>query len=153
MAHSCIRYSTGAILTGVRFDRRYWIFIAAAVVFATTASACTLYLASLYGHLVECNSVAAACFERIGVVPGMVLGILALVPLMIAIPHILGQNERPGLLSVLILACIVAYTAFDAVNDVSAIMGYHHTYAIAHALLDTTNNMTGTLVGTGASAC
>jgi hypothetical protein len=86
-------------------------------------------------------------------VPGMVLGVLALLPLMVAIPYIFRQNEKPGLVSVLVLGCIVAYTAFDAVNDVSAIMGYHHLYLFAHAVLDTTNNVTGNVVGTGESLC
>ncbi len=101
----------------------------------------------------ECNSVAAACFAGVGMVPCMLLGILALLPLMVAIPYILRQNERPGLLSMLLLGCIVAYTAFDALNNVSAIMGYHTTYLFAHSLLDTANNATGTIVGTGESLC
>jgi len=137
----------------VKFDTRYWIFIAAAMFFATVASASTLYLASVQENFKECNSVSAACFDCIGMVPCMVLGILALLPLMVAIPCIFRQNERPGLLSVLILGCIVAYTALDAVNNMSAIMGYHHLYFFAHTVLDTTNNVTGNVVGTGDSLC
>lgn len=137
----------------MKFDKRYWIFIAAATVSATIASACTLYLSRVSVHFLECDSIAAACFARFGMVPAMVLGILALVALMVAIPCIFRQNERPGLLSVAVLGCIVAYTAFDALNDVSAIMGYHHAYLIAHSLLTTTNTVAGTVVGTGASAC
>ena len=53
----------------------------------------------------------------------------------------------------LVLGCIVAYTALDAANNVSAIMGYHHMYLFAHTVLDTTNNVTGTVVGTGESLC
>jgi len=120
---------------------------------ATVASICTLYLSSVETNFMECNSVAAACFTWIGMVPGMILGILSLLPLMVAIPCILKQNERPGLLSVLILGFIVAYTTFDALNDVSAIMGYHNVYLIAHTLIDTTNNVTGTVIGSGASRC
>jgi hypothetical protein len=137
----------------VKFDTRYWIFIAAAMFFATVASASTLYLASVQENFKECNSVSAACFDCIGMIPCTVLGILALLPLMVAIPCIFRQNERPGLLSVLILGCIVAYTALDAVNNVSAIMGYHHLYLFAHTVLDTTNNVTGNVVGTGDSLC
>jgi hypothetical protein len=137
----------------VKFDRRYWMFIATAMFFAAVSSASTLYLASVQEHFMECNSVAAACFAGIGMVPCMVLGILALLPLMVAIPYILRQNERPGLLSVLLLGCIVAYTAFDALNNVSAIMGYHNLYLLSHSLLDTTNNATGNIVGTGESLC
>jgi hypothetical protein len=137
----------------VKFDTRYWIFIAAAMFFATVASASTLYLASVQENFKECNSVSATCFDCIGMVPCMVLGILALLPLMVAIPCIFRQNERPGLLSVLVLGCIVAYTALDAVNNVSAIMGYHHLYLFAHTVLDTTNNVTGNVVGTGDSLC
>jgi hypothetical protein len=137
----------------VKFDRRYWVFIAAAMVSATVASLCTLYLASVQEHFMECNSVAAAWFAFFGMAPGMALGVLSLLPLMVAIPYILRQNERPGLLSVLILLCIVAYTAFDAVNDVSAIMGFQDTYVVAHAVLDATNNVTGNIVGTGSSLC
>ena len=85
--------------------------------------------------------------------PGMILGILLLLPLMVAIPYLFKQNERPGFLSVLILGCIVAYTIFDALNDVSAIMGYHTVFLIAHTLIDTTNNVTGIVVGTGTSHC
>lgn len=121
--------------------------------FATVASASTLYLASVQKDFMECNSVTAACFDGIGMVPCMLLGILALLPLMVAIPCIFRQNERPGLLSVLVLGCIVAYTALDAVNNVSAIMGYHHLYFFAHSVLDTTNNVTGNIVGTGESYC
>jgi hypothetical protein len=137
----------------VKFDTRYWIFIAAAMFFATVASASTLYLASVQENFKECNSVSAACFDCIGMVPCTVLGILALLPLMVAIPCIFRQNERPGLLSVLVLGCIVAYTALDAVNNVSAIMGYHHLYLFVHTVLDTTNNVTGNVVGTGDSLC
>jgi hypothetical protein len=137
----------------VKFDPRYWIFIAAAMFFASVASACTLWLASVNEHFMECNSVAAAWFAFFGMAPGMALGVLSLLPLMVAIPYILRQNERPGLLSVLILLCIVAYTAFDAVNDVSAIMGFQDTYVVAHAVLDATNNVTGNIVGTGSSLC
>lgn len=137
----------------MKFDKRYWIFIAAAMFFASVASASTLYLASVQKNFMECNSVTAACFDRIGMVPCMLLGILALLPLMVAVPCIFRQNERPGLLSVLVLGCIVAYTALDAVNNVSAIMGYHHLYFFAHTVLDTTNNVTGNVVGTGESHC
>ena len=140
-------------MSNVKFDQRYWIFIAAAMFFATVASATTLYRASVQEHFMECNSVTAACFAGIGMVPCMLLGILALLPLMVAIPYILRQNEKPGLLSVLVLGCVVAYTAFDAVNNVSAIIGYHQAYLVAHALLDTTNNATGNIVGTGNSLC
>jgi hypothetical protein len=150
---SCIRYSSCTKLSVVKFDKRYWIFIAAAMFFATVASISTLYLASVQEHFMECNSMAATCFVRIGMVPCMILGILALLPLMVAIPYIFRQNEKPGLLSVLVLGCIVAYTAFDALNNVSAIMGYNQTYLVAHAVLDTTNNVTGNIVGTGDSLC
>jgi hypothetical protein len=121
--------------------------------FASVASTCTLYLASVNQHFMECNSVAAVCFARIGMVPCMVLGVLALLPIMIAIPYLFRQNEKPGILSVMVMGCIVAYTAFDALNDISAIMGYHHMYLFAHAVLDTTNNVTGNVVGTGNSLC
>ncbi len=137
----------------MKFDRRYWVFIAAAMFFATVASASTLYLATVQENFRECNSVSAACFTGIGMVPCMILGILALFPLMAAIPVIFGQNERPGLLSFLVMGCIVAYTALDAVNNVSAIMGYHNLYFFAHTLLETTNNVTGTVAGTGESRC
>jgi hypothetical protein len=120
---------------------------------ATVASASTLYMASVQEHFMECNSVTAACFAGIGMVPCMLLGILALLPLMVAIPYIFRQNEKPGLLSVLVLGCIVAYTAFDAVNNVAAMMGYHQVYLVAHAVLDSTNNVTGNIVGTGDSLC
>jgi hypothetical protein len=137
----------------VKFARQYWIFIAAAMFFASVASASTLYLASVQEQFMECNSIAAACFDNIGMVPCMLLGILALLPVMIAIPHIFRENEKPGVLSVLVLGCIVAYTALDAANNVSAIMGYHHMYLFAHTVMDTTNNVTGNVVGTGDSLC
>jgi hypothetical protein len=140
-------------LVDMKFDKRYWIFIAAAMSFSTVASASTLYLASVQEHFRECNSVSAACFTGIGMVPCMVLGILSLLPLMVAIPYLFRQNEKPGLASVLVLGCIVAYTAFDAVNNVSAIMHYQQTYLLAHAVLDTTNNVTGNVIGTGDSLC
>ena len=137
----------------MKFDSRYWILIGAAVFFATVASVTTLYLASVRVQFVECNSVSAACFLHLGMVPCMVLGILSLIPVMVAIPCLLHQNEKPGLLSVLVMGCIVVYTAFDALNNVSVIMGYHQTYLFAHAILDTTNNVTGTIAGTGDSLC
>jgi hypothetical protein len=135
------------------FDRRYWILIAAAMFFACIASASTLYLASVQEHFQECNSVSAACFAGIGMLPCMVLGILSLLPVMVAIPFLFRQNKKPGLLSVLVLGCIVAYTAFDAINNISAIMHYQQAYQLAHAILGTTNNATGNIVGTGDSLC
>ena len=140
-------------MSGVNLDRRYWIFIAAAIFFSSVASASTLYMAWVEPHFMECNSVSAACFDRIGMVPCMVLGILALLPLMVAIPYVFRQNEKPGLLSVILLGIIVAYTAFDAVNNVAAILGYHQIYLVAHTVLDTTNNVSGNIVGTGDSLC
>lgn len=135
------------------FDRRYWIFIGAAMFFSSVASVSTLYLAMVQAYFLECNSVSAVCFDRFGMVPCMFFGIFSLLPVMIAVPHIFRQNERPGLLSVLVLGCIVIYTALDAVNNISAIMGYHHIYLFAHTVMDTTNNVTGTLIGTGESHC
>jgi hypothetical protein len=137
----------------VKFAKQYWIFIGAAVFFASIASASTLYLASVQEHFKECNSVTAACFAGIGMVPCMVLGIFFLLPVMVAIPFLFGQNEKPGLLSMLVLGCIVAYTAFDAINNVSAIMHYQQTYLLAHTILDTANNATGNVIGTGNSLC
>ena len=137
----------------MKFDKRYWILIGAAMSFATVSSASTLYMASISKSFMECNSAAAACFAGIGMVPCMVLGILSLLPVMVAIPFLFRQNERAGLLSVLVLGAIVAYTAFDALNNVSAIMGYYETYNLAHAVLDTTNNVSGNIVGTGESLC
>ena len=137
----------------MKFHRQYWTFIAAAVIFSGIASASTLYLASVQEHFMECNSVAAACFAGIGMVPCMVLGVLSLGPLMVAIPYVIRQNERPGLISALVLAFIVAYTAFEALNNVSAILGYQPAYLAAHTILSSTNNVTGTIVGTGESLC
>ena len=133
----------------MKFDWRYWILIAGAMVFATIASTCTLYLWSIRRFL-ETNTVAVAGFARFGMVPAMVLGILALPFVMVAIPYILGQNRKPGFISVLVLGCIVAYTLFDAVNDLSIIMGFHPGYAMTHEILFATNNFLGTIVGTGA---
>ena len=137
----------------MNFDKRYWIQISAAIFFATLASASTLYLASVQEHFMECNSTSAACFAAIGMVPCMVMGVLALLPLMVAIPYLFRQNERPGLASVLVLTCIVAYTALDAANNVAAILGYHHIYLFAHSALSTVSNVTGTIAGTGESLC
>jgi len=137
----------------VKFDKRYWILIAAAMFFATIASLSTIYLASVQNHFRECNSVSAACFQGIGMVPCMVLGILVLLPVMIAIPYIFRQNENPGFISVLLMGCLVAYTAFDALNNMSAVLGYFDLYHAAHAILSTTNNATGKILGTGESFC
>lgn len=137
----------------MNFCRQYWILIGAAIFFATVASASTLYLSVVNKDFRECNSVSAACFAGIGMVPCMVLGILALIPVMVAIPYLLRQNERPGAASVLLMGIIVAYTAFDAVNNISAIMGYYEMYHAAHAVLSTTNNATGNIAGTGESLC
>ncbi len=137
----------------MKFDKRYWFFIGAAMGCATIASACTLYLASVDRYFMECNSVGAACFARVGMVPCMAAGILGLLPLMVAVPYLLRQNEKPQLLSVLVLSCIVAYTFLDAVNNISAIMDYRSTYLLAHSVLSATNNVTGTIVGTGKSLC
>jgi len=108
---------------------------------------------ALIFHARECNSLASIVFARIGVIPGTLLGVLALLPLMVAIPYLLRQNERMGLLSAVIMGAIVTYTAFDAVNDVSALIGFQHAYLLAHAVLDTTNNVTGNILGTGESLC
>jgi hypothetical protein len=83
----------------------------------------------------------------------MVLGVLALMPVMVAIPYIFRENEKPGLVSVLLMGCIVLYTGFDAANNVSAIMGFYESYHLAHTALSTTNNVTGTILGTGDSLC
>jgi hypothetical protein len=137
----------------MNFDSRYWVFIATAMFCATIASATTLYMATIQEHFTECNSVSSACFLQFGMGPCMALGILVLPPVMITIPYILRQNESLGVLSVIVLGCIVAYTAIDAVNNVAALMGYSQTYLIVHSVLDNANNVTGTLVGTGESLC
>jgi hypothetical protein len=140
-------------VSNVKFDKRYWILIAVAMFFASIASACTLYLTSVQEHFLECNSVTAVCFAEFGMVPCMLSGILALLPVMVAIPYILRQNEKPGLLSVLVLGCFVAYTVLDAANNIAVIMGYPHIYLFAHTVLGTTNNITGNIAGTGESLC
>ena len=137
----------------MNFDRRYWILIATAMSCATLSSASTLYLSMVQEHFMECNSTSAACFAAVGMVPCMVLGVLSLLPLMVAIPYLFRQNERPGLASVLVLSCIVAYTAPGAANNVAAHLGYHHIYLFAHSALSTVSNVTGTIAGTGESLC
>src|SRR5512138_961693 len=122
------------------FDRRYWVFIGAAMGCASVSSATTLWLALVQENFRECNSVTAACFAGFGMVPCMVFGIIALLPVMMAIPHLLGQDEEAGLLSMFLLGCIVAYTALDAINNISAIMHYQQTYLLAHAALSSANN-------------
>ena len=101
----------------------------------------------------ECNSISAAFFDTIGMVPSMVLGILFLIAVMVAIPYMFHQNEKAGFISMLILGLIVLYTAIDAVNNISAIMGLYETYHLAHGVLSSTNNVTGNIVGTGDSLC
>jgi len=99
----------------LNFDRRYWIFIGTAMSCATLASACTLYLSSVQEHFMECNSTSAACFAALGMVPCMVLGILALLPLMVAVScyFLIAQNnpstaraainpEKPGVFVLLV---------------------------------------------------
>jgi hypothetical protein len=137
----------------VTFDRRYWYFIGAAMSFAGISSVSTLYMAMVQERFMECNSVSAACFYAFGMVPCMVFGVFLLLPGMMAIPYLFRQNGNPGLLSVFVLGCIVLYTALDAANNISAILGYHHIYLFAHATLDTANNITGTVIGTGESHC
>ena len=135
------------------FDKRYWIFIGAAMLFASIASVSTLYLALVQEHFMECNSVSAACFDLFGMVPCMFFGVFLLLPVMMAVPYIFRQNEKPGMLSYFVLGCFVMYTGLDAVNNISAILGYHHIYLFAHATMDTANNLTGTVIGTGESRC
>ena len=135
------------------FARQYWFFIGAAMFFASIASASTLYLATVQEHFRECDSVSAACFTGFGMIPCMVFGVFSLLPVMMAIPYLLRQSGKPGLLSMIVLGCIVAYTAFDAVNNISAILHYQQAYQLAHTLLSTTNNATGNVVGTGESLC
>jgi hypothetical protein len=137
----------------VEFARPYWIFIGAAMACATISSACTLYLAAVSPYFMECNPVAKAAFDAIGMVPSMVLGILVLLPLMVAIPYIFRQNEKPGLASMFVMGCIVAYTGFDAVNNISAILDFQQSYLVAHSVLSSVNNATGRAVGTGPSLC
>ncbi len=137
----------------MNFDRRYWIFIEAAMSCATLASACTLYMASVQERFMECNSTSAACFAALGMVPCMVLGILALLPVMVAVPYLFRKNEQLHIAPALVLSCIVAYTALDAINNVAAVFGYYHIYFFAHSALSTANNVTGNLAGTGDSLC
>ena len=56
-------------------------------------------MAPVHEHFMECNSTSAACFAVLGMVPCMVLGVLALLPVMVTIPYLFRQNERPGLAS------------------------------------------------------
>ena len=121
--------------------------------FAIVSSASTVYLASIRKHFLECNSVSAACFYSIGMVPCMVLGVLALIPIMVAIPYIFRQNEKLGVIPMILMGIIVLYTFLDAVNNISAIMGYYEAYEAAHGILTPANNATGQLLGTGESYC
>jgi len=75
----------------------------------------------------------------------------ALFPVMVAVPDLIRQNESPGFLSVLVPGCIAACTALDAANIISAVMEYHGSYPFAPTVLDTTNKVTGNIVGTGES--
>jgi hypothetical protein len=129
------------------------VFIGLAAFFSTVSSASTCYLASVEKHFMECNSISAAFFDAIGMVPSMVLGILFLIAVMVAIPYLFHQNEKTGVISMIIMGLIVLYTALDAVNNISAILGLYQTYHVAHGILSSTNNVTGELAGTGESLC
>jgi hypothetical protein len=138
----------------LNFDKRYWIFIGAAILFASIASFITVYAILITKSATECNSIAVWWFNIIGMIPSMVLGLVLLVPFMITIPYVFKQNARMEPLSMLIMGCIVLYTFLDALNNITLLLGYHNIYYMAvHPIVITLNDITGTIVGTGASIC
>lgn len=136
----------------MNFDKRYWIFIIAAMIFASIASFITAYAIFITKSATECNSIAFWWFNTIGMIPSMIIGIL-LLP-MIAIPYVFKQNARMEPLSMLIMGCIVVYTFLDALNNITMLLGYYNIYYMAiHPIMIVINDITGTVAGTGTSIC
>jgi hypothetical protein len=142
------------VVNGMGFDKRYWIFIISAMIFATIASVTTIYLTWLWGkYNMECDSVAVFCFNTFGMIPSMMLGVSALLPVMYYIPFLFKRNERLSVVPSLILMVFVIYTFLDAVNNTAIIFDQYHIYLFAHSTITQANNITGTIVGTGPSLC
>ena len=138
----------------MNFDKRYWIFIIAAMSFASISSFLTVYVILLTKSGTECSSIATWWFNMIGMIPSMVIGIFLLLPVMVAIPYIFKQNEKLGNLSMLFMGCIVLYTFLDALNNLTLLFEYHNVYYLmVHSVMIIINDITGTIAGTGTSIC
>lgn len=86
-------------------------------------------------------------------VPCMALGVVAILPCMVAIPYVFRQNEPPGNLTVLVLGCIAACTTLDAVNNRSVLPGNQNLLFWVRTVFGTTTTVTGTVAGTTESSC
>jgi hypothetical protein len=110
------------------FDRRYWIFIACALIVHTVAILCTYYAIEIQGSF-ECNPIMADAFSSWGYVITSLFSLAVIVLVMLFVPYLLRENNKLGLLSGIILGIFTFALFFDAFHDLLVISGSDLAYS------------------------
>jgi hypothetical protein len=99
------------------FDKRYWIYIYASVIFHTIAWILTWYAISTHRGR-ECIVSSAQAFDSIGFMGFYLITTFGLIAVMIFIPYFMDNNDSITLFMTILMLCAVIFTGFDAVNDI-----------------------------------
>lgn len=105
-----------------KFDKKYWIFIAFAVIVHVVAILCTYYQIEIRGSY-ECNPIMADMFVSSGYFFTSVFSIGVIILTMVFVPYVLRENEKLGLISGIILSIFIFALFFDAFHDLLVVSG------------------------------
>jgi len=99
------------------FDKRYWLFIAAIFWVHLFAVISTYHRAITYGIDIEANPIIFLAFQNLGIIPTLLLtnaiGLIAL----IALPFIMKENAKPGMMSTATYTVFIGLVGLDSVHD------------------------------------
>jgi hypothetical protein len=106
----------------IKFDKRYWIFIAAAILAHFVAIVCTYYAVTILG-IHECNPFMGTAFSQLGFLITSSLSILLIIGFMMFVPFTFGQTEKLGIKSAAFMGLFVGALTIDAINDILVLSG------------------------------
>lgn len=129
------------------FDKIYWLFIYAAVIFHVVAGVLTAHALSTNTGK-ECINLSSTAFSLVGIYWWIILTSLFLISIMIFIPYLMEENERIGIWATTFLLIIVLAMAFDAVNDIAGTVGIYWLNDLMVAIVRMGYTSVSTVTGT-----
>jgi hypothetical protein len=101
----------------MKFDKKYWILIAWAVIAHGIALALTWYYFK-YVEECECNNIMATIFAKYGVIMPGILSLIVITLIMIAIPYLYKENEKFAKQSAILLLILCIGFSIDAASNI-----------------------------------
>jgi hypothetical protein len=122
----------------IRFDNDYLYFIIAAQIFHTIAWGCTVYVLTFYPTMyTECVVATANNFQMYGYVATWFYQSIIIVMYCFIVPIFFAETNKVQFRSTVFIMIMVIFLAIDALNDVTALIGWYQANDVLVQVMQT----------------